>query len=60
MPDPVILPPPERPSAWDGEGQDGRSRMSVLIDTNEESTQALEKMDEKVSILLLLLVLTDD
>jgi hypothetical protein len=61
-PDPVILhytinpatPPPERPSAWDVEVKmedlSIKSRMSVMINTNKESAQALEKMDEEVSI----------
>jgi len=47
--------PPERPSAWDVEikmeDASMKSRMSVMVNANKDSAQALDKMDEEVDFL---------
>ncbi len=59
-PDPVLLyytvdptmPSPERPMAWDievkVEDTSMKSRMTVLVQANKESSQTLSKLDEEV------------
>ncbi|KAF4611499.1 hypothetical protein D9613_003669 [Agrocybe pediades] len=62
-PDPIILhyninplvPPPERPSAWDVEIKMEdvamKNRMAVTVNTSKESAQTLLKIDEEIALL---------